>query len=39
MQILLWAIPFFVVSGALMTAGDIANRLIDFAIFYHSGRD
>ncbi len=27
----LLAIPFFVVSGSLMTAGDIANRLIDFA--------
>ncbi len=27
----LLAIPFFVVSGSIMTAGDIANRLIDFA--------
>lgn len=27
----LLAIPFFVVSGAIMSAGDIANRLIRFA--------
>ncbi len=29
-QVLL-AVPFFVVAGALMTEGDIATRLIDFA--------
>lgn len=29
-QVLL-AIPFFVIAGALMTEGDIATRLIDFA--------
>lgn len=28
---LLLAIPFFVVSGAIMTEGDIANRLVAFA--------
>ena len=27
----LLAIPFFVVSGAIMSAGDIANRLVNFA--------
>jgi C4-dicarboxylate transporter DctM subunit len=27
----LLAIPFFVVSGAIMSAGDIANRLVGFA--------
>ena len=27
----LLAIPFFVVSGAIMSAGDIANRLVTFA--------
>ncbi len=27
----LLAIPFFVVSGAIMSAGDIANRLVSFA--------
>lgn len=30
-QPVLLAIPFFVISGALMTEGDIAQRLIDFA--------
>jgi C4-dicarboxylate transporter, DctM subunit len=30
-QPVLLAIPFFVVSGAIMSAGDIANRLVAFA--------
>ena len=30
-QNVLLAIPFFVVSGAIMSAGDIANRLVAFA--------
>ncbi len=30
-QPVLLAIPFFVISGAIMTEGDIAQRLIDFA--------
>ena len=30
-QNLLLAIPFFVVAGAIMSAGDIANRLVNFA--------
>jgi C4-dicarboxylate transporter DctM subunit len=28
---ILLAIPFFIVAGAIMTEGDIANRLIEFA--------